>query len=163
MQNLILLGSVKFLHDLFTVMWIGGMIIMAAVILPSVKKQIGPGPEAKKLIATMKSRLSMLTYVSMIGLLVTGLLLSNSSPLFTGFLDTSTQYSLLLTMKHIIIALMVIISLVRSLGIERMKLEGPKEQKVGAMLLLINVILGISILLISGILGAESIIASLPT
>ena len=163
MQNLIVLGSVKFLHDLFTVMWIGGMIIMAAVILPSVKKQIGPGPEAKKLIAIMKSRLSMLTYVSMIGLLVTGLLLSESSPLFTGYLDTSTQYSLLLTMKHIIIALMVIISLVRSLGIERMKLEGPKEQKVGAMLLLINVILGISILLISGILGAESIIASLPT
>ncbi len=159
MQNLILIGSVKFLHDLFTVMWIGGMIVMAAVILPSVKKQLGP--EAKKLIATMKSKLSILTYVSMIGLLVTGLLLSNTSPLFTGFLDTSTQYSLLLTVKHIVIALMVMISLFRSLGIERMNLEGPKEQKLGAVLLLLNVILGISILLISGLLGAESIIASL--
>ena len=57
---------------------------------------------------------------------------------------------------------MVIISLVRSLGIERMNLEGPKEQKLGAVLLLINVILGISVLLISGILGAESILAALP-
>jgi len=156
MQNLIVLGSVKFLHDLFTVMWIGGMIVMAAVILPSVKKQLGPGPEAKKLIATMKSKLSMLTYVSMIGLLMTGLLLSNTSP------SPSTQYSLFLTVKHIMIALMVIFSLVRSLGIERMNLEGPKEQKLGAELLLINVILGISVLLISGILGAESILAALP-
>lgn len=156
MQNLILIGSVKFLHDLFTVMWIGGMIVMAAVILPSVKKQLGPGPEAKKLIATMKSKLSMLTYVSMIGLLVTGLFLSNVT------LPPSAQYSLLLTVKHIVIALMVIISLFRSLGIQRMNLEGPKEQKLGAVLLLINVILGISILLMSGILGAESIIASLP-
>ena len=135
---------------------------MAVVILPSVKKQIGPGPEAKKLIAIMKSRLSLLTYISMIGLLVTGFLLSNSSPLFTGYLDTSTQYSLLLTVKHIVIALMVIISLFRSLGIERMNLEGPKEQKLGALLLLINVILGISILLISGLIGAESLIAALP-
>jgi hypothetical protein len=57
---------------------------------------------------------------------------------------------------------MVIISLFRSLGIERMNLEGPKEQKLGAVLLLLNVILGISILLISGLLGAESIIAALP-
>ena len=156
MQNLILIGSVKFLHDLFTVMWIGGMIVMAAVILPSVKKQLGPGPEAKKLIATMKSKLSMLTYISMIGLLVTGLLLSNVTP------PPSAQYSLLLTVKHIVIAVMVIISLVRSLGIERMNLEGPKEQKLGAVLLLLNVILGISILLISGLLGAESIIPALP-
>ncbi len=155
MQNLILIGSVKFLHDLFTVMWIGGMIVMAAVILPSVKKQLGPGPEAKKLIAIMKSKLSKLTYVSMIGLLVTGLLLSMTSP------APSTQYSLLLTVKHIMIALMVIISLFRSLGIERMNLEGPKEQKLGAVTLLINVILGISVLLISGLLGAESIITAL--
>ncbi len=159
MQNLIVIGSVKFFHDLFTTMWIGGMIIMLLVIMPTVKKQIGQGPEGKQFLKTVKTRLSILTYISMIGLLVTGLLLSNRSPLFVGLFDTSTQYSLLLTMKHIIIALMVIISLVRSLGIQRMNIQGQKEQKLGAVLLIINVILGVSVLLVSGLLAAQSMMA----
>jgi putative copper export protein len=159
MQNLVVIGTVKFLHDLFTAVWIGGMIIMALVILPVVKKKIGPGPEGKHLIELMKPRLSKLTYVSIIGLFVTGILLSNSSPLFDGFLSISNQYSVILSIKHILIASMVLIALFRSQGIPRMKtIQGPKEQKLSGGLLMFNVILGVCVLLLSGLLAAQSIV-----
>ena len=100
MAELILLGLVSFLHDLFTVMWIGGMLVLGFVILPTIKKTLGSGPETKKLNMAIRKRLSMLSYLSMIGLLVTGILLSRISPLYLGPLSFCNEFSTWLSIKH---------------------------------------------------------------
>ena len=86
MQNLVIFGSIKFLHDIFTAIWIGGLIVMATCVLPSLRKVLGVNPQTKMVSDAIMSRLSKLVMVSMIGLLLTGVLLSNRSPLFDGFL-----------------------------------------------------------------------------
>ncbi|MGY5875678.1 MAG: hypothetical protein RTU30_08025 [Candidatus Thorarchaeota archaeon] len=159
MVNLILLGIVKFLHDLFTATWIGGLIILAAVVLPSVKKTVGMNPEGKQLTVAIQKRMNVMVWVSIIGLLVTGVLLSNSSPLFEGLMSVSNQYSLLLTIKHILIALMIIIVIIRGHVLPRMtNIPPPKKEKLMRVLMLVNVILGILVLLFSGFTAAVGIV-----
>lgn len=154
MQSFILFGMVKFLHDLFTAIWIGGMIVMATSVLPSLRNVLGVSPQTKKLSDTIMSRLSKLVLLSMIGLLLTGVMMSNRSPLFEGFLTVSNEYSLVLSVKHLIIALMVILSLFRSHGLNRMNINPQKQNKISMLVLVLNVVLGIGVLFVSGMLAA---------
>jgi putative copper export protein len=160
MQIPIVLGTVKFLHDIFTAIWIGGLILMTLVFLPIVRRELGLGPETKTLVDSIRSRLSRLVYISMLGLLVTGILLSSRSPLFVGYFSIGNEYSLILVIKHVLIGIMVILSVLRSQVIPRAKRIKPdKEQKLNAMILVMNTIMGIIVLFMSGYISALSIIA----
>lgn len=156
MQTLVIFGIVRFLHDLFTAIWIGGLIVMATAVLPSLKKVLGVNPQTKMVSEAIMSRLSRLVMVSIVGLLLTGILMSNRSPLFEGFLTVTNQYSMILTIKHVIIACMVVLSLVRSQGLSRMNLNAQKESKLSAVILILNVVLGVGVLFASGLLAALS-------
>ncbi|MGY5858806.1 MAG: hypothetical protein RTU63_05515 [Candidatus Thorarchaeota archaeon] len=159
MANLIILGLVKFLHDLFTATWIGGLFTLAIVVLPSIKKTQGMNPESKKLIMAIRKRLNGIVWISIIGLLVTGILLSNSSPLFGGLFSISNEYSILLTIKHIVIALMVIIVIVRGHVLSRLTNTPPQKiEKISKVLMMLNLIFGIVVLLLSGFTAAVGII-----
>ncbi len=158
MAELLLLGLVSFLHDLFTVMWIGGMLVLGFVILPTIKKTLGLGPETKKLIEAIRKRLSKLAYLSMIGLLVTGILLSRSSPLYLGPLSIGNEFSAWLSIKHLMIALMVVISIVRSIVVPQKAMPEPKKMKLNALLLMLNIVLGIGVLLLSGFIAAANVV-----
>ncbi|MGY5861201.1 MAG: hypothetical protein RTU09_02330 [Candidatus Thorarchaeota archaeon] len=158
MAELLLLGLVSFLHDLFTAMWIGGMIVLGFVILPTIKKTMGLGPETKKLTEAIRNQLSKLTYLSMIGLLITGILLSRSSPLYLGPLSIGNEYSAWLAIKHIMIALMVLISIFRSLVVPKRTMPEPKKMKLNALLLILNIVLGVGVLLLSGFIAAANVV-----
>jgi putative copper export protein len=159
MANLWILGIVKFLHDLFTTIWVGGLVTLGITIMPSVKKSMGRGSEANKLMDIIRERLSILVYVSMIGLLVTGLLMGNSSPLYTGVLTVSNEYSILLTIKHLVIAVMVVLAIVRSRVVPRMKIQEMKRNRMGARLTILNMVLGIAVLLLSAFTSAMTLVA----
>ena len=158
MAELLLLGLVSFLHDLFTVMWIGGMLVLGFVILPTIKKTLGLGPETKKLTDAIRDRLSKLAYLSMIGLLVTGILLNRSSPLYLGPLSIGNEFSAWLSIKHLMIALMVVISIVRSIVVPQKAMPEPKKMKLNALLLMLNIVLGIGVLLLSGFIAAANVV-----
>ena len=159
MADLLVLGLVKFLHDLFTATWIGGLFTLAIVVLPSIKKTMGMNPESKKLIMTIRKRLNGIVWISIIGLLVTGILLSNSSPLFSGLFSIADEYAILLTIKHIVIALMVIIVLVRGHVLPRMTNAPPQKiEKISKVLMMLNLVFGIVVLLLSGFTAAAGII-----
>ena len=159
MATLIVLGLVKFLHDLFTATWIGGLFTLAIVVLPSIKKTMGMNPESKKLIMTIRKRLNGIVWISIIGLLVTGILLSNSSPLFGGLFSISNEYSILLTIKHIVIALMVIIVIVRGHVLSRLTNTPPQKiEKISKVLMMLNLVFGIVVLLLSGFTAAVGVI-----
>ena len=83
----IVFALVTFLHDLFTAVWIGGLITLGLSVIPTAKKVLGKGPQTKKFVDAIQKRLSVLVYVSIVGLLLTGLLQANRSPAFQGLFN----------------------------------------------------------------------------
>ncbi|HEY72820.1 MAG TPA: hypothetical protein G4N99_06055 [Thermoflexia bacterium] len=147
----IMFAIVTFLHDLFTAVWIGGLITLGLTVLPSAKKVLGMGPQTKKLMDAIQKRLSVLVYVSIAGLLLTGLLLSNRNPAFQGLFSFGNPYSTVLALKHVLVLAMIAVSLYRSLILGRRSGPStPSQEKLSAGLLFFNIILGVAILLLSG-------------
>ncbi len=157
MSRQIVFAIVTFLHNLFTVVWVGGLITLGTIVMPSAKKVLGMGPQTKQLMDTIQKRLSVLVYVSILGLLLTGLLMANRSPAFQGLFRFDNAYSTVLAIKHILVLAMVGVALYRSLALgRRNKPSSPAQEKVKAGLLLLNIVLGIVVLLLSGFSAALS-------
>ena len=142
--------AVLFLHNLFTAVWIGGLITLGVVILPVTSKTLGKGPKTKELIDKIQNRLSVFVYVSMLGLVGTGMLLANRAAQFEGLFSFANGYSTVLAIKHVAVILMVVIALGRRLTLKRSgdKLR-PRLRKAGLGMLYTNVFLGIVVLLLS--------------
>ena len=151
----IVFAIVTFLHDLFTAVWIGGVITLGITVLPSAKKVLGMGPQTKKLMDAIQKRLSVLVYVSIVVLVVTGMLQANRNPAFGGLFSFGNPYSTVLTLKHILVLAMVAIALYRSLVLGRRSgPSSPAQEKTKAGLLFLNIALGIAVLLLSGFSAA---------
>lgn len=155
MPNPVAFGLISFLHDLFTAIWIGGLIVLGLAVLPEVRRTLERGPAGKSLMRGIQKRLSVLVYISIVGLLLTGVLLARRSPQFLGLLATGNTYSLLLATKHVVVVVMVAVALYRSLVLGRRPGPlSPSEEQANAGLLLANIVLGVGVLLLSGLAAA---------
>ena len=150
----IVFGLVTFLHDLFTAAWIGGLITLGLSVMPAIRKILGKGPETKKLMDAIQKRNSVLVYASMIGLVLTGLLQANRTPVFLGLFSLGNTYSVVLAVKHILVIAMIAIALYRSLALT--KTTTPKQERLKKVLMMSNIVFGIFILLLSGFATALS-------
>lgn len=153
MPTPIVRAVVTFLHDLFTAVWVGGLIAQGLVFLPSVRATLGPGPQSKKLLAAIGRRQGLLVYVSIAGLIVTGLLEARASGAFLGLFSTGNAYSATLTAKHVLVLLMIGLALYRNLVLAR---QGgvPGRERLSAGLLFASIGLGMAVLLLSGVTAA---------
>ena len=98
----------------------------------------------------IQNKLSVLAITSMIGLAITGLLMTSRVVTLNGLFDFSTQYTVALSIKHIIGILMVIIAMIRRFYMDRIfGLKNPKREKYNVLLLISNVILGWIVLILS--------------
>ncbi len=167
---------VLFLHNLFTVVWMGGMIVNAISFMPSVRSTLGPGPEMKKVMAAFRKRQSLFVYISMVGLIVTGFLMSRRSPEFVRLFAFSNPFSIALSLKHILVLIMIGIALYRALILGRQQPPAPQgkkqpgpgqpgqppkpgagpsgKEKLNALLLSINAVLAVVVLLLSAFVSA---------
>jgi putative copper resistance protein D len=153
--KLIVFTLVTFTHNLFTAIWIGGLISIGLASMPAVKEVLGRGPQTKKLMNTVQERQRWLVYISIAGLILTGLLMAQRAPAFEGLFAFSNLYTSLLTIKHILILIMIAIALWRSLVFgSRQKSANPSQEKWSARLLLTNIVLGVTVLLTSAVLTA---------
>jgi uncharacterized membrane protein len=152
-------GLITFLHNLFTVVWIGGMITIGITALPAARQMFGKSRQAKELMRAIQNRQSWLAYISMLGLILTGILIARRTPGFDGLLSTSSAYSTILAIKHGLVILMVGAVLYRSLVLGRkiMPLTASQE-KMSALLLYANIGLGTIVLLLSAALSAMSVV-----
>ena len=151
MPKTIVFAIVTFLHDLFTAVWVGGLITLGLTVLPSARQVFGKGPQTKKLLDAIQKRLSVLVYVSIVGLILTGVLQANRNPAFNGLFHFGNPYSTALSLKHIAVVVMVGIALFRSLVLgHRPAPLTPSQEKLSVGLLLVNMILGIVVLLLTG-------------
>jgi uncharacterized membrane protein len=149
---------VAFFHDFFTVVWIGGLFTLALIVLPAAKKAWGPGPQVKQLLEAIQKRLSPLVYVSIVGLLLTGVLLARRNPAFGGLFSFANPYTASLAIKHLLMLAMVAVTLVRSVALRpRGRPRTPREEKLSLALLLVNAALGLLVLLLSALTAALAV------
>lgn len=155
MQKQLIFGIIKSLHDLFTAFWIGGLLTTAITFMPSLKRASERKGGVKKIMKTYHNHLRIVALFSIIGLWITGLLLTRQSQASAGFLNFSTRYNVLLSIKHLTIFVMVLIALYRGFFLGR-KIEQfrEKEQKIYSILLFINTFLGVIVVFLSGISAA---------
>lgn len=150
---------INFLHEIFTIIWIGGMLLLVLVIMPVLKKQFKP-EEFELLNKKIRSRLSIFVYISIVVLLVTGLLLSKQSTLSSSFFSFENTYSIILSIKHILYFLMIAIAVFRGTILDRIKgMNKEVKHKVSKVLLLSNVIFAVAVLFLSAYTG---VLASMP-
>ncbi len=152
--KILIFGMVTFLHDLFTAVWIGGLITLGLSVMPSVKKILGKEPATKQVMAAIQKRHSVLIYVSILGLVLTGLLKANQSSEFLGLFSFGNTFSAVMAGKHILVLAMILVSLYRSLVLGKTTTSGQEQLK--GKLLILNIILGILVLLLSGFATALS-------
>jgi len=146
---------VSFFHDLFTVIWMGGLVVTVLSYIPALKEALGPGPQIKKVMMAFQKRQSIWVYVSMGGLILTGLLMSNRNPEFEHLFGFGNAYSVTLSIKHILVILMIGITLYRSLILSRPQaVITPEKERLSFQLLIINAITAIAVLLTSGLIAA---------
>lgn len=155
MQKLLIFGVIKALHDVFTALWVGGMLTTALCFMPILKKYSGKPPGSKSLLAEYQRRLRIIFLISVVGLWITGILLGNRSVAYDGFLSFSTTYNSLITIKHLLILVMMVVGVFRGFVLgSKIEEFQPKQQKRYAGLLMFNALLGIVVLIISGISAA---------
>lgn len=155
MQKLVLFGLIKSLHDLFTAFWIGGMLTTAFSFMPAVKSLRSMQDASKRIMKEYQNRLRIFAVISIIVLWITGFLLARQSGGQGGFLAFTTTYQSLISVKHIFVILMVVIAVVRGFVFGRnVENFNPSQQKSYVLLLVVNVILGVAVLFLSGFSAA---------
>jgi len=145
----------SFFHDLFTVIWMGGLIVTVISYMPALKNTLGAGPQVKNVMQAFQKRQSVWVYISMAGLIVTGLMLSKRSAGFDHLFGFGNPYAAALSIKHILVIIMIGISLVRSLFLGRGGGQAtPRKAKLNFLLLVTNAALAVAVLFTSGLISA---------
>ncbi len=133
------------LHLISTVVWIGGIIFILFVAIPSSKQVMGA--EAGKMMGEISKRFTPLANYSIIFLVVTGIIL-------TGL---GNDWTLVMILKHTIVLVMIVIHFYRGLllmpKIGRTESSTVKKslQKLSLNLVKVNFSIGILVLLLSAI------------
>lgn len=151
----ILIGIAAFLHNIFTVVWVGGLIVFVITLLPTARAIFGNSPQTRNLMSAVLKRHRIWVYISIAGLFITGIIQARLTPGFSGLMQFDTLYSTLTSIKHILTFVMIGIALYRSLIVTR-KAENatPKQYQMSLVLIFINAVLGVLVLLFSGLMAA---------
>jgi uncharacterized membrane protein len=101
------------LHFLATVSWIGSLASISILILPAASRALKP-PEQLGLVEAIQKRLEPIAWFSVSLLVVTGLFQMSVNPHYNGFLATSSQWSLAILTKHVLVATLIAVSAVHT-------------------------------------------------
>lgn len=153
--KLLVSALVATLHNLFTIIWMGGLLITVLSFLPALKKALGPGPQVKKVMAAFQQKQSICVYISIIVLVITGLMLGKQNENFASLFKFQNLYSWILSIKHILVILMIVISIFRSQIVNLIAVNNPKKQeKLNFILLISNTALAFLVIISSSFLTA---------
>jgi uncharacterized membrane protein len=162
---LILLSVVNWIHLFATVVWIGGMITNLMIVLPSIREALEPAAMGKLMGAVMK-RFRVWVYISIVLLVLTGFGMMRFNMNYLGFAQFGNVWSAVAVIKHIVILIMIVLAVYAFEGLARkvakVAVKGPSDdlsrlQKKQISFAATGFILGLIVLLLTGILGAISV------
>jgi len=149
-MNILSIGIIRGIHDIASAMWIGGLFFLGFLIFPQAARIEEPTLRYNFL-KDIQQRLSRWIIPAILMLLVTGLMLTRASGKVSGPFGFSDNYTTLLSIKHILSILMVIIAILRQIRLRKIwknpppALVAPKPFPV-----YLNLALGILVLILSG-------------
>ncbi len=108
-----ILAIIYWLHMLATVTWIGSLAAINLLVLPASTRTLKLVDQLS-FIAALQKRLEPLAWFCMGLLLVTGLFQLSTSSHYDGFLNTSTQWSVAILVKHGLAVIMVVVSAIQT-------------------------------------------------
>ncbi len=95
-MNLIILSASYFLHFLATVVWIGGIIMILLVILPSAKTSLESAPMISGLMKEITKHFTPMANISIFILIVTGIVIAFYNKNFTNILVSFKSYGIMM-------------------------------------------------------------------
>ena len=166
-MNILILSFSHFFHLLATVVWIGGIVMILLVILPGAKTALESPPIQGKLMKDVVKRFTPMANISILVLIVTGIVITYYEKNFTSFFDFNNPWNTVMFLKHLFVILMIIIHFYRSLiltpkigrlSAQSNELQNPSKaarlQKFSLNLVKTNFVLGLIVLLLTGILSS---------
>lgn len=153
-MNPLIPGLIRALHDIATVIWLGGLFALGFLILP-LADRIGDPLARQDFLKRLQQRLFRWVLPSIIFMMITGMLMTRASGQVTRLYDFTNRYGILLSIKHTLYFLMVLIALRRQMML-RKSWKNPllKNQiNMRTIPVYVNLILGIGVLILSGILS----------
>ena len=156
------LAVIYWLHMLATVTWIGSLAAINILVLPASKRTLKLVDQLS-LISAVQKRLEPIAWFSISLLVVTGLIQMSTSPHYDGFLSISTQWSMAILTKHILGAIMVVVSAIQTWevipAIQRtlMKKENADTDELATLQRRELILLRLNLLLSVLILGATAV------
>ncbi len=97
------------LHLLATATWIGSIFSIYILVEPAARRALAPIDHIA-LVEGIQRRLEPIVWFSVSLLVVTGLFQMSVNPHYNGFLSTSGQWSLAILSKHILVAILIVVS-----------------------------------------------------
>lgn len=98
---------------LATVTWVGSLAALNLLVLPAAQRTLKLVDQLS-FISALQKRLEPIAWFSISLLVVTGLIQMSTSPHYDGFLSLSTQWSMAILIKHVLVVLMVVVSAVQT-------------------------------------------------
>ncbi|MFQ5981301.1 MAG: DUF4149 domain-containing protein [Candidatus Heimdallarchaeota archaeon] len=149
---------VNWLHLLATVVWIGGVIVNVAIVMPSAKEALDP-PTMGKLIGTFMKRFRPIIYGCAVVLVITGIPMMTQNTEYEDIGNFENVWTIVMLVKHLLVALMIFVAVYafETLAPQAGELaaQGPsteltaiqkRQMRVG----MIGLILGLIVLLLTG-------------
>lgn len=87
-------------HLAATVVWVGGLALLALVVWPAARARLGPGPEAGRLLADLQRRFNPLAWTSLAVLVGTGMMQMAADSHYGGFLAIDGPWAAAMLIKH---------------------------------------------------------------
>lgn len=150
----IILGMAGFLHSIFTIIWIGGLVMIVITVLPAAKNSLESNKQVQLLMHGILKRHRLWVYISIAGLMLTGVIQARSAANFSGMMRFDTTYSSIVSIKFILTIVMVGVALFRSIFFGKKGVTAtPQQNKLSLKLVFVNASIGLLILLASSFLA----------
>ena len=118
MNNPWLLAASYFLHLSATVVWIGGLVAMALVVWPGIRRALTDTAAFARAVESIDARFRPLANLSLAVLIITGFVQMNASPNYKGLLSVTNVWAGAILFKHVSIIGMIVVGAVMNFGIQ---------------------------------------------
>ncbi len=153
-MNPLIPGLIRALHNVATIIWLGGLFTLCFLVFP-LANRIGDPLGRQDFLKQLQQRLTRWVLPAIIILMITGMLMTRASGQVTRLFDFSNRYGTLLSIKHIFYFLMALIAIRRQIMLRKSWQKPPEKipNSLRPIPVYVNLILGIGVLILSGILS----------
>lgn len=117
-MNAWILALSYWLHMVATIVWVGGLALMALVVWPGARAVLGPGPQLADLLTRLQRRFTPWAWGSLAVLTATGLTQMAANENYDGALRITNTWAVAILLKHIAVGGMVLIGVYQQWSVQ---------------------------------------------